>query len=165
MADSAAVALARRMIEIWALAGALLLVGVVLATVSSVAMSALAGAPLAGDFEIVTVGIGVAAFGFLPYCQLTGANVSADIFTARAGPRTVARLALLAALVALVFSLVLVWRMGAGLADYLTYRETTAILGFPLWIAFIPILISLALLVVASLINLAEAARQLARGR
>ncbi len=41
---------------------------------------------------------------FLPYCQLTGANVTVDMFTAGAGPRTVAALGVLSALLALAVS-------------------------------------------------------------
>ena len=39
------------------------------------------GMPFPGDFEMTEIGIANAAFAFLPYCQLTGANVTADIFT------------------------------------------------------------------------------------
>ncbi len=159
------VGLACKLIEVWALLGGLVLVGIVLMSTWSVFSSAVFGAPLPGDFEMVEVGCAVAAFAFLPYCQLTGANVSADIFTARAGRRTVAALSLLAAVVALGFSLFLMWRMRAGMVDYQEYLETTAILGFPIWIAFIPILCSLALLAVAALITLTDAARNVVAER
>jgi TRAP-type C4-dicarboxylate transport system permease small subunit len=150
-----------RLIEGWALLGGLLLLAVVLLNAWSMGGNIFFGAPLPGDFEMVEIGVAVAAFSFLPYCQITGANVSADIFTSRAGPRTVAALSLLAALIALLFSLLLLWRMHAGMADYQEYEETTAILGFPIWIAFIPILISLALLALAALVSLIEATRAL----
>lgn len=149
---------ARRLIELWALLGGLLLLAIVLLTVYSVVSGALLGRPLPGDFELVEVGVAVAAFSFLPYCQLSGANVTADIFTSRAGPRTVARLSLVASLIALAFSVLLFWRMQAGMADYRLYEETTAILQIPIWMAFVPILASLALLTLASLISLLETA-------
>ena len=152
--------LARRIIEYWALLGGLLLLAIVLANAYSLVANILFNAPLPGDFELVEVGVAVAAFSFLPYCQLTDANVSADIFTARAGPRTVAFLAIVAGLIAFVFGCLLVWRMGQGLIDYQRYRETTAITGFPLWIAFFPIVISLVLLVVPSLITIIVSAAQ-----
>jgi TRAP-type C4-dicarboxylate transport system permease small subunit len=97
------------------------------------------------------IGISVAVFCFLPYCQLTGANVTADIFTSSASPRWVAIFSLVASVVALVFSLLLLWHMYAGLLDQKKYGYITAILEFPHWVAFIPILISLALLAVASI--------------
>ena len=127
-------------------------------TWSVISLSAL-GFPVPGDFEMVQMGVAIAAFSFLPYCQLTGTNVTADIFTSRASPRWVALFVLLAALVAVAFSVLLIWRMSDGLASYLEYEEVTTILNIPLWTAFPPILISLALLIVASAITVGQALR------
>jgi TRAP-type C4-dicarboxylate transport system permease small subunit len=149
--------LARRLIEMWALAGGLLIVALVLMNAYSLAADILIRRPLPGDFEMVEVGVAVAAFAFLPYCQLTGANVTADIFTQRAGPRTVAALALMSGLIALAFSLLLTWRMWLGLLDYRQQGETTTITGFPIWVAFVPIVMSLVLLALASLISVRDA--------
>lgn len=143
----------------WALLGGIVLVAVVLVNVLSVA-GAIVWRPFPGDFETTEIGVAVAAFAFLPYCQLTGANVTADIFTAWASPRWVAGFSLLGALVALGFGLLLLWRMYFGLLDQKAYGYTTAILQFPHWVAFVPILISLALLVVAACITLLENIRQ-----
>lgn len=151
------IGLARRVIEFWALAGGLLLLAVVLMTTWSVTASFILGAPVPGDFEMTEIGVAIAAFAFLPYCQMTGANVSADIFTAKMGRAGVAFLALMSSVIALLFSLILLWRMEAGLRDYMEYVEVTAILGFPIWIAYIPILASLVLLATASIITVIEA--------
>ena len=140
----------RRVIEGWALLGGLLLLAIALMTSYSSAASWLLGKPLPGDVELVEMLTAISVFMFLPYCQLMGANVTADIFTARAGPRTVAALELLAALVALGFSLVLLWRMYEGLLDYRKYVETTTILKIPIWAAYPWALASLALLAVAA---------------
>lgn len=99
------------------------------------------------------MGVAIAAFMFLPYCQITFANVSADIFTASAGPRLIKNLSRLGSIMALAFSLLLIWRMFAGLLDYQTYLEITAILQIPLWYAFVPSLISLCLLAIAAVIT------------
>ncbi|MBX3498437.1 MAG: TRAP transporter small permease subunit [Alphaproteobacteria bacterium] len=115
------------------------------------------GKPLAGDFELVEVGVAVAAFAFLPYCQLTGANVTADIFTQNARPSVVATLSAVAGAIALAFAALLLWRMALGLIELREYRETTTIVGFPIWVAYVPILASLALLVAAALISLRDA--------
>jgi TRAP-type C4-dicarboxylate transport system permease small subunit len=101
----------------------------------------------------------VSVFMFLPYCQLTGANVTADIFTSGAGPRTVALLSLLSAVIALAFSVLLLWRMYLGFLDYRKYVETTTILHVPIWWAYIPSLVSLVLLTLASLISVRDALR------
>ena len=148
--------LARLAIGLWALLGGLVLCAVVIVNVYSTAAGAIFGTPFSGDFEMTEVGVGVAVFAFLPYCQITGANVTADIFTARASTRTVAVLRFAASIVALGFAALLLWRMSAGLLDQKAYGYTTAILQFPHWIAFIPILASLALLAIASLITAGE---------
>jgi TRAP-type C4-dicarboxylate transport system permease small subunit len=148
---------ARGIIELWALGGGLLIVALVLMNAYSLVADIALRKPLPGDFEMVEVGVAVAAFAFLPYCQLSGANVTADIFTQGAGPRTIACLALFSALIALAFSTLLAWRMGLGLMDYWRQGETTTITSFPIWIAFVPIVMSLGLLVLASFISLRDA--------
>lgn len=155
---------ARLVIGLWALLGGAVLCAVVLINVYSTAASALFGRPFPGDFELTEVGVAVAVFAFLPYCQITGANVTADIFTARASARTVAILQFVASLVAFGFASLLVWRMWAGMLDQKAYGYTTAILQFPQWIAFLPILASLALLALASLMTAGEAWRSARTG-
>lgn len=154
--------LARSLITGWALMGGVALLAVVAMNVVSV-VGAVVWKPFPGDFELTEIGVAVAAFAFLPYCQLTDANVTADIFTTGLNRARIAGLALLAALVALGFSLLLLSRMSAGMLDQKAYGYTTAILQFPHWLAFIPILISLVLLAVAALITLTEAWRVAAR--
>ena len=148
--------LARRVIELWALLGGVLLLGIALMSTWSAAGSFLFSRPQQGDFELVEMGVAVAVFMFLPYCQLTDSNVTADIFTARASPRTVIRLQVLSAVIALAFGAVLLWRMYAGLLDYRQYVETTTILRIPIWYAYLPVLASLALLLVACLISIRD---------
>lgn len=150
---------ARFLIVAWALFGGAMLCALILINVYSVVAGAIAGTPFPGDFELTELGVAVAVFAFLPYTQLVDGNVSADIFTSGASPRTVAYLRLLASLIALGFSIFLGWRMWYGLLDKKAYDYTTAILQIPHWYAFVPILISLALLAVASLITTIEAGR------
>lgn len=157
---------AARAIELWALAGGALLLGVVAINAASV-IGGVFGAPVPGDFELTEMGVAVAAFAFLPWCQLTGANVTADIFTARASPAWTARFTLAGAAVAFLFALLLLWRMWAGMEDQRNYDYVTAILSVPVWWAFPPILISLVLLALAAAVTLAETAPEAAgrRGR
>jgi TRAP-type C4-dicarboxylate transport system permease small subunit len=149
----------RKVIELWALAGGLLLVVVVLLNAASLIGNIFLNQPVPGDFEIVEMGVAVAVFSFLPYCQITGANVSADIFTAWAGPRLISFLTMIASLVALGFAILLLWRMSAGLVDYRLYGEVTTIYQIPIWFAFVPILASLFLLTLASLLTFLDALR------
>ena len=157
--------LARRVIEGWALLGGALLVIIALMNTWSVISLAVLGYPVPGDFELVQMGVAVVAFSFLPYCQLKGANVTADIFTAGASRATVAAFTLLAAVVAAFFSIILLWKMSDGMVSYLRYREVTTILNIPQWIAFPPILASLALLVLAAGVTLHEAIMEMRPGK
>ncbi len=151
------IGLASRVIVGWALVGGLFLLGVVLINAYSIVASAVANRPFPGDFELTEMGAAIAAFCFLPYCQLCGANVSADIFTMNASRRAVALMSIFAAVVATAFSALLLWRMSAGLIDYREYSEFTGILEIPIWWAFVPALVSLVLLLCASLITLYDA--------
>ncbi len=144
--------LARKAIHGWALMGGLMLLAVVLMNVVSV-IGGVVWKPFPGDFELTEIGVAVAAFAFLPYCQLEGANVTADIFTARASPAALAFFRRLAAIVALAFSLLLLWCMFQGMASQREYGYTTAILQFPIWLAFLPILLSLVLLALAAVLS------------
>jgi TRAP-type C4-dicarboxylate transport system permease small subunit len=148
----------------WALSGGLLLLAVVAVNTLSV-LGAVVWRPFPGDFELTEVGVAVAAFMFLPYTQIVDANVTADIFTARAPPRWVALFKLAASAVALAFACLMVWRNYAGMLDQRQYGYTTAILQFPTWLAFIPIVASLALLVLAAAVTLMESGRAVATGR
>jgi TRAP-type C4-dicarboxylate transport system permease small subunit len=145
--------LLRRVVEACALLGGVLLLAIALMTSWSATSGWLLARPLPGDVELVEMLTAVSVFMFLPYCQLTGANVTADLFTARAGPRTIALLELFAAVVAFGFSLLLLWRMYLGLLDYRQYVETTTILRIPIWYAYVPTLASLALHAGAALIS------------
>lgn len=144
----------------WALAGGAVLLAVIAVNILTV-LGALVGKPFPGDFELTEMGVAVAVFAFLPWCQLTGANVTADIFTSGAGPRLLGLLGSLAALVAVVFALLLLWRMTLGAIDQRNYSYMTTILQIPIWYGFVPALVSLALLVVAALVTLVEALRSL----
>lgn len=163
--DARPFGLVRSVITYWAIAGGLVLISIVLVNVGSIVSSAIWGRPFPGDFELTEMGAGIAAFCFLPYCQLVGANVSADIFTMKASPRSITIMSIFSSLIALMFSMLLLWRMSAGLVDYREYEEFTGILGIPIWWAFIPALFSLKLLLFAALITFYEATQKLFRNK
>ena len=140
----------------WAILGGLVLIGVISVNVISVVAVALGFGAVPGDFELTEMGVAVAAFAFLPYCQAAGLNVTADIFTARVSERWLAAFSALASLVALGFSILLLWRMSFGMLDQKEYDYTTAILQIPVWWGYAPCLVSLALLAFAALATLVD---------
>ena len=101
--------------------------------------------------------IAVAIFMFLPYCQMSGANVTVDVFTARMGERAKAVMALVSSLIAGGFAVLLLVQMSDGFQSYLQYPEVTPVLRLPLWTAFPPILLSLFLLLLAALLTMKDA--------
>lgn len=153
-----------RLVRAWALLGGALLLLVVLMNVASV-VGGVVWKPFPGDFELTEIGVAIAAFAFLPYCQIADLNVTADIFTARASRFWLSVFSLLGALIALGFGLLLTWRMYAGMIDQKTYDATTATLQIPLWLAYAGCLVSLVLLVVASAASLIEAVHAMSRKR
>ncbi|AXS40382.1 TRAP transporter small permease [Breoghania sp. L-A4] len=157
------IGLARSFIRLWAIVGGLMLIAIVLMTASSVVSGFIFSKPFPGDFEIVQMGVAVAAFAFLPYCQLEGANVTVDIFTTWAPPRLIDGFRMFSALIATAIALLLFFRMWDGMADYQKYNETTPIVEIPIWYVYPPILFSLALLFLASLVTIAECWGRLSR--
>ena len=139
----------------WALAGGCVLLLVVGVNVVSV-IGNIFWKPFPGDFELTEIGVAIGAFSFLPYCQLHGTNVTADIFTSRASPRWLSAFGSLASFAALLIAGLLLWRMYEGMLSQREYGYTTAILQFPIWIAYVPILVSLVLLLGAAVLTLFE---------
>ncbi|HUL04837.1 MAG TPA: TRAP transporter small permease subunit [Candidatus Acidoferrum sp.] len=136
----------------------------VLITAASALSNLLFNVPFSGEYELAKHFVGIAIFTFLPYCQLTGANVTVDIFTEGFGPRAKAAMLLFSSLLAAAFAVLLLHQMSLGFGDYVRYPEETAVLHIKLWTAFPPILLSLALLLLASLLTAIDAWRTL-RGR
>jgi TRAP-type C4-dicarboxylate transport system permease small subunit len=146
----------RAAIRLWALLGGLIVVALVLISAASAGTTLFFNKPIQGDYELVKHFVAVAVFCFLPYCQLTGGNVTVDIFTEAASERTKAAMLAFSSLFAIAFALLLLRQMYLGLLGYIEYPETTAALHIPLWTAFPPALVSLVLLLVAAVVTLVE---------
>ena len=146
-------------VRLWAILGGLLATALALMTAASAVSNLLFSAPFAADHELIKHVIAIVIFMFLPYCQLAGANVTVDIFTEGMGPRAKAAMAAFASLFAIAFSAVLLNQMYLGFLDYRQYVEVTPVLKLPLWTAFPPILVSLALLLAAAVLTLVDAVR------
>ena len=152
-----------RICTFWAILGGGVLLAVVAVNVVSVVSAAAFNKGLPGDFELTEVGVAIAAFSFLPYCQIAGLNVTADIFTAGASRFWLALFSFLGALVALGFGVLLLWRMYYGMIDQRTYDSTTAILQIRLWGGCAAWLLSLALLLVASIASVLDEMNRMTR--
>lgn len=131
----------------FAVAGGLILTALTVMSVGSIAARVVVGRPLPGDFELVELGCGIAVFAFLPYCHLKSGNVIVDFFTLKASEALKRLLDLAGHVVYLGIAVLLLWRMVLGGLDRLASHESTMILAVPLWIGFVPITLSLLLLI------------------
>jgi len=129
-----------------ALFGGAILVALTLLTVISVVGRALLSAPIPGDFELIEIGMAVAIFSFLPYCQIVRGNVIVDLFTARASPRTQALLDTAGNLIYTAIAALLTWRVALGGLEVRSYGETTMVLRVPVWWGYVPAVACLAFL-------------------
>jgi TRAP-type C4-dicarboxylate transport system permease small subunit len=131
-----------------AVLGGLVLFALTLLTVISVVGRAAFSAPIPGDFELVELGMAVAIFSFLPYCQIVRGNVIVDLFTSRASPRTRALLDGIGNLLYTAIAALLTWRGAIGGLEIRSYHETTMVLQVPVWWGFVPAVAFLAFLTV-----------------
>lgn len=140
-----------RLSRIFAVSGGFILVALIAVTVASVIGREVFSTPIPGDFELVEIGCAVAVFAFLPYCQMIRGNVIVDFFTRGASLALRRYLDALGALGLFLIAALLTWRLLLGAADMARVGEETMLLAIPLWWAFVPIVVSSALLTLVSL--------------
>jgi len=104
--------------------------------------------PILGDFELVEIACAVAIGSFLPLCHLKNGNVIVDFITAKLSRK---KLNILDAFSSLIFGFVALFfssRMILGAKDMYIYQEETMLLAFPIWIPFLPVILSFFLLTI-----------------
>jgi len=89
--------------------------------------------PVPGDFEIVSMGTGIAIFCFLAWAQFNRGHITVDIFISRLSPRGKAALAMIGNLLLTIMVVILAQQLGVGLEEKRRFGETTAILQLPIW--------------------------------
>lgn len=135
----------------FAAAGGLILVGIALMSVASIASRFLTAKGLQGDFELVQLGCAVAVAAFLPWGQMRGSHVMVDFFTEGAGPRTKQVLDALGALLLAICAAVVAWRMVIGTLELRASQESSMLLGVPTWYATLLMTPSFVLLALTAL--------------
>lgn len=148
--------LLHRCCDACALAGGLLLLAMAGMTAASVVGRAFFARPVTGDVELVQIGTAVCIALFLPYTQLRGGNIIVDIFTARASPRAKSRMDGFGALLYTLAMALVAWRLAAGALSALQSQETSMLMGFPIWVAYVLMVPGVAL---AAVIGLADTLR------
>lgn len=144
----------RRLADLSAALGGVVLSALIVMTCLSIVGRALVGiglGPVPGDFELVEAGVAFAVFAFLPLCQLRASHATVDLLAGPLGPRlNRVLLAFWESIAALVTWLIL-WRLFAGFQTKLHNGETTLMLQFPVWWAYLACLFPAAVFAISTL--------------
>lgn len=116
-----------------ALAGGAVLLGVALLTCWSVAQRWLTSRPVPGDFELVSLGSGVAVLGFLAWGTARRASIVVDTFTGWLPRRAAGAVDAFWMLVWAATAALLAERLFQGARETFRSGTTTMVLGFPTW--------------------------------
>ena len=116
-----------------ALAGGALLLGIALLTCWSVAQRWLTSQPVPGDFELVSLGSGVAVLAFLAWGTVRRASILVDSFTAWLPRRVVSAMDAFWMLVWAATAALLAERLLQGARETLASATTTMVLALPTW--------------------------------
>lgn len=130
--------IAETIAKLLALAGGVVLMGIIALTCVSIAGRALVPldiglGPIRGIYDLTEIGMAAAVFAFLPWAQFKDAHARVDLFQA-AMPGAMNRFldALFNGAMLLVAT-VGTYRLYLGMQDKLSYGETTLIAQIPVW--------------------------------
>ncbi len=146
--------------------GLLLLISVIITSVSIIGRMAipLGLAPVPGDVELVETLVGLAVFGFMPYCQLARGHVGVDLFVMPFGNRAMMFTQTLGDLIIAGLVLLLTWRHYEGTLDKYDSGEISFILGFPTWWGYSAAMVLMVLLSIVTLFTVWRDIRDIAKG-
>jgi TRAP-type C4-dicarboxylate transport system permease small subunit len=118
-----------------AIAGGLVFVGLVGMEIVSIVGRKLFAWPVPGDVEVLQMCAAFASAAFFAYCHMVNGDVKVDFFTHNLPPQVVALLDATGSLLVGLFGALIAWRSAAGALVVKEVGETSAILGWPVWIA------------------------------
>jgi len=148
-----------------AIAGGLVFVALVAMEIVSIVGRKLFAWTVPGDVEVLQMCAAFASATFFAYCHLVGGDVKVDFFTHNLAPRTVARLDAIGSFLVGAFGALIAWRTAAGAVSIMEVGETSAILGWPVWVAQALMVPSFILLALAGLYMAAHHLRSSLRVR
>ena len=115
-----------------ALAGGVIMLAAASLVTISVLMRWATSNSVPGDFEWVQLAVALAAFSYLPICQLKRGHIYVDTFTTRLPVRVNRWLDGLWDLVYALFCGLIAWRLGVGALETISNKTTTMVLGLPI---------------------------------
>lgn len=124
-----------------AIAGGLVLLGIVVLTCISIIGRALVPldigiGPIRGIYDMTEIGMAAAIFAFLPWAQLKDAHARVDLFQPAIPIWANNALDLLFNIAMLIVAIYGTHRLYLGMLDKLSYGETTLIAQIPVWQGF-----------------------------
>ncbi len=149
------------------LSGFFLLIAIIITTLSIAGRLAipLGLSPIPGDYEMVEVFVGLAVFGFMPYCQMARGHVGVDLFVMPFGNKAMLITQLLGDVIIAGLTLLLTWRHIDGTIDKYGSGETTFILAFPVWWGFAVAAVIMVLLSIVTLFTVVRDIHDLMTGK
>jgi TRAP-type mannitol/chloroaromatic compound transport system permease small subunit len=121
--------------KIAAVAGGLVFVALVAMSIVSIVGRKLWSVPVPGDLELMQMGAAVGSSAFFAYCHLVRGDVKVDFFTQHLKASRVAMLDAIGSLLVGLFGALIAWRTTVGAISLYGDGETSAILGWPIWLA------------------------------
>jgi len=121
--------------KVVAIAGGLVFVALVVMSIVSIVGRKLFGFVVPGDVEVLQMGAAFASAAFFAYCHMIHGDVKVDFFTHNLAPRKVALLDAVGSLLIGLFGALIAWRTAVGALSLREVHETSAILGWPVWVA------------------------------
>ena len=144
--------------------GTLLFILAILTTVSVVGRSFFQS-PIPGDFELISIGTGVAIFAILPYCQMVRGNVIVDFFMTRAPDRAKAFFDMIGTILYTGIAALLTWRMIFGGMEMYQYSEKSMTINFPRWTTFPVSILFLGFLALVCLYTISRSYNEMRAGK
>ncbi len=135
----------------FAIAGGLVFVALVAMSIVSIVGRKLFSWPVPGDVELLQLCAAFASATFFAWCHMANGDVKVDFFTHNLPRRVVAAMDAVGSLLVGVFGALIAWRTAAGALAVWEVGETSAVLGWPVWIAQALMVPGFALLAVAGL--------------
>ncbi len=99
--------------------------------------------PVKGDFEIVEMLSAFAILSFMPFAQLHRAHAQVSFISDRLGKMANRIIDFISDFFMLIIAALMAWRLSIGTIAKYENGETSFILQFPIWLAYLPSLFAL----------------------
>jgi TRAP-type C4-dicarboxylate transport system permease small subunit len=139
-------------------ASGLFLVAMMMITVADVVLRAIFNLPITGTYDLVQLFLVGTVFLSIPDVFLRDRNIVIDFVDHVFGQRAIGFLKLIANVFAVVFLVLLLWRMVPPARDALNFHETSPDLSIPMWVHWVLMLIGIGLTLPAAVLMLIQSA-------